>query len=78
MATVPKDAEICAAVLDLVRIGRAVLAATAELSPAEHFEKKKIGVIRRIRKIISYLVFFFSIYAIIFLLLSYFQKFVFL
>lgn len=41
VATVPKDAEICAAVLDLVRIGRAVLAATAELSPAEHFEKKK-------------------------------------
>lgn len=59
VATVPKDAEICAAVLDLVRIGRAVLAATAELSPAEHFEKKKIGVIRKIRKIISYLVFFF-------------------
>lgn len=79
VATVPKDAEICAAVLDLVRIGRAVLAATAELSPAEHFEKKKNW--RHPKNSQDYFlsrVFFFSIYAIIFLLLSYFQKFVFL
>lgn len=50
VTTVPKDAEICAAVLDLVRVGGAVLAATAELSPAEHFKKKKrkFGVIEEL------------------------------
>lgn len=41
MTAVPKDAEICAAVLDLVRIGGAVLAPAAELSPAEHFKREK-------------------------------------
>lgn len=41
VTSVPKDAEICAAVLDLVRVGGAVLAATAELSPAEHFKRIK-------------------------------------
>lgn len=45
VTTVPKDAEICAAVLDLVRVGGAVLAATAELSPAEHFKKKKENLV---------------------------------
>lgn len=59
VATVPKDAEICAAVLDLVRIGRAVLAATAELSPAEHFEKKKLASSEEFARLFPISCFFF-------------------